>query len=129
TRTEAGESQLQWGRDGSLSWRSGNDWFRWSAGTGVAQAASIRAEDAPDKAPKADGLRERQLRYSQALRTERERREETRAQAEAWRSEDATRAPAPAYLGKDVEIQGSAMSPDGRWLLVATQAKGFDAGQ
>ena len=129
TRTEAGEAQLQWGRDGSLTWRSGSDWFRWTAGGGVAQAASARAEDAPGTAPKADDLRERQLRYIETLRTERDRREEMRTQAEAWRSADATRAPAPAYLGKDVEIQGSALSPDGRWLFVATQAKGADAGQ
>src|SRR5690606_6031407 len=57
TRTEAGESQLQWGRDGSLSWRSGNDWFRWTTASGVGQAASLKAEDAPGTAPKPDDLR------------------------------------------------------------------------
>ncbi len=129
TRTEGGESQLQWGRDGSLSWRSGNDWFRWTAANGVGQAASLKAEDAPGTAPKPDALRERQLRYIETLRTERERREELRTQAETWRSEDPSRAPAPAWLGKDVEIQGSAMSPDGRWLLAVTQAKGAETGQ
>ncbi|MEN1941316.1 S9 family peptidase [Luteimonas sp. MJ246] len=129
TRTEAGESQLQWGRDGSLSWRSGNDWFRWTTAGGVGQAASLRAEDAPGTPPKADALRERQLRYIETLRTERERREEMRTQAEAWRSADPSRAPAAAYLGKDVDIQGSALSPDGRWLFAVTQAKGADAGQ
>src|SRR5690606_41226280 len=95
TRTEAGDSQLQWGRDGSLSWRSGNDWYRWTASGGVGQAASLKAEDAPGTPPKADALRERQLRYIETLRTERERREELRTQAEAWRSDDPTRAPAP----------------------------------
>src|SRR5690606_10200314 len=44
TRTEAAESQLQWGRDGSLAWRSGNDWFRWTAANGAGQAASLKAE-------------------------------------------------------------------------------------
>src|SRR5690606_31618466 len=129
TRTEGGESQLQWGRDGSLSWRSGNDWFRWTPTTGVGQAASLKAEDAPGTAPKPDALRERQLRYIETLRTERERREEMRTQAEAWRSADPSRTPAAAYLGKDVEIQGSALSPDGRWLFAVTQAKGAEAGQ
>ncbi|MGY1458555.1 prolyl oligopeptidase family serine peptidase [Luteimonas sp. A534] len=129
TRTEAGESQLQWGRDGSLSWRSGNDWFRWTAGSGVGQAASLKAEDAPGTPPKADDLRERQLRYIETLRTERDRRDELRTQAEAWRSADPSRTPAPAFLGKDVELQGSALSPDGRWLFAVTQAKGADAGQ
>ena len=129
TRTEAGEAQLQWGRDGSLSWRSGNDWYRWTPAGGVAQAASLKAEDAPGTPPKADALRERQLRYIRTLRTERERREEVRAQGEAWRAADPTRPPAPAWLGKDVEIQGSALSPDGRWLFAVTQAKGAEAGQ
>ena len=32
------------------------------------------------------------------------------------------------YLGKEVEIADSALSPDGRWLLVVTTAKGADAG-
>src|SRR5690606_41069588 len=121
--TEAGEAQLQWSRDGALVWRSGQDWFRWTAAAGVGQAASGRAEDGPGKPPAADELRDRQLRYIQTLRVERERRDEQRAQAEAWRRADPSRAPAPAYLGKDVEIQGSALSPDGRWLFVATQPK------
>ena len=46
-----------------------------------------------------------------------------------WRTADPTRAPAPVYLGDDVEIVDSALSPDGRWLLVVTTAKGADAGQ
>jgi dipeptidyl aminopeptidase/acylaminoacyl peptidase len=33
------------------------------------------------------------------------------------------------YLGEEVEIVDSAMSPDARWLLVATQKKGAEAGQ
>src|SRR3546814_10209199 len=32
-------------------------------------------------------------------------------------------------LGKDVTIQSTVMSPDGRWLLVVTQAKDADAGK
>src|SRR3546814_1566432 len=31
TRTDAGESRPQWGSDGALVWRAGNDWFRWTA--------------------------------------------------------------------------------------------------
>ena len=129
TRTEGSETQLQWGRDGALAWRSGQDWFRWTAAAGVGQAASLKAEDDPGKPPKADDLRERQLRYSEALREERARRDGQREQAEAWRRADASRAPAPVYLGKDVEIVGSALSPDGRWLLAVTTPKDADAGQ
>ena len=121
-------SQLQWSRDGALVWRSGNGWYRWN-GRDVAQAALLKAEDAPGTAPKADDLRERQLRLIDTLKDDRARRDAQREQEQAWRRADATRAPAPVYLGKGVEIADSALSPDGRWLLVTTTPKGADAGQ
>ncbi len=129
TRTEAQESRPQWSRDGALVWRAGNDWYRWTAALGVVQASNLQAVDDPAKAPPADDLRDRQLRLIETLKTDRDRREAARAQELAWRRADPTRAPLPAYLGKNVEIADSALSPDGRWLLVVTTAKGADAGQ
>jgi dipeptidyl aminopeptidase/acylaminoacyl peptidase len=129
TRTEAQESRPQWSRDGALVWRAGNDWYRWTAALGVVQASNLQATDDPAKAPPADDLRDRQLRLIETLKTDRDRREAARAQELAWRRADPTRAPLPAYLGKNVEIADSALSPDGRWLLVVTTAKGADAGQ
>jgi dipeptidyl aminopeptidase/acylaminoacyl peptidase len=129
TRTDADEAQLQWGRDGALVWRSGQDWFHWTVQNGVTQAASLKAEDDPAKPPEADDLRDRQLRTIATLRTERERRDAQRTQDEAWRRADPSRAPAPVYLGKDVAIAGSALSPDGRWLLAVTAPKDGDEGQ
>jgi dipeptidyl aminopeptidase/acylaminoacyl peptidase len=129
TRTDAGESRPQWGSDGSLVWRSGNDWFRWTARGGTAQASLLKAEDDPAKAPKADDLRDRQLRLIETLKDDRARRDAVREQDEQWRRADPTRAPAPAYLGADVEIVDSALSPDGRWLVAVTQAKDADGGQ
>ncbi len=127
TRTIDRETRPQWGRDGGLVWRVGDAWYRWD-GRNVVQAALLKAEDAPDKAPKADDLRERQLRLIDTLRIDRDRREAARKQDEAWRLADKTRAPAPIYLGKGVTIADSALSPDGRWLLVATTEKGADTG-
>lgn len=129
TRTEAQESRPQWSRDGGLVWRAGNEWSRWTAATGVLQAANVQAADDPAKPPAADDLRDRQLRLIETLRTDRERREAAREQELAWRRADPSRAPAPVYLGKNVEIGDSALSPDGRWLLVVTSAKGADGGQ
>ncbi|MFS8138813.1 MAG: DPP IV N-terminal domain-containing protein, partial [Thermomonas sp.] len=127
TRTLDRETRPQWSRDGGLVWRVGEAWYRWD-GRNVVQAALLKAEDAPGKAPKADDLRERQLRLIDTLRNDRDRREAARKQDEAWRVADKTRAPAPIYLGKDVAIADSALSPDGRWLLIATTEKGADAG-
>ena len=129
TRSNDQEGQPQWGSDGGLVWRVSNQWYRWTQATGVAQAAVIEAAKAPGTPPEADDLRERQLRLLDTLRTDRERREAAREQREAWRAADPTRAPAPVYLGDEVEISDSALSPDGRWLLVVTTAKGADAGQ
>ena len=129
TRSNDDDAQPQWASDGGLVWRVSNQWFRWTPATGVAQAAVIKAEDEPGKVPAADDLRDRQLRLLDTLRSDRERREAAREQREAWRIADPTRAPAPVYLGDKVEIADSALSPDGRWLLVVTIAKDADAGQ
>ncbi len=129
TRSEAQESRPQWSRDGGLVWRADNDWFRWTVANGVTQAANVQAADDPGKAPAADDLRDRQLRLIETLKNDRDRREAARKQEQTWRVVDPTRAPAPVYLGKHVEIANSALSPDGRWLLVVTTVKGADAGQ
>ena len=128
TRDNTTATRLQWSHDGGLIWAQGPAWYRWD-GRAVAVAAQLKAEDAPSTAPKADDLRDRQLRLSDTLRDDRARRDANREQMEAMRKADPTRAPAPVYLGKDVEVADSALSPDGRWLLVVTTAKGADAGQ
>ncbi|MEF9979520.1 MAG: DPP IV N-terminal domain-containing protein, partial [Thermomonas sp.] len=127
TRSGGDAGRLQWSRDGALTWRSGPAWQRWD-GRVITEAASPKAEDAPSTTPKADDLRDRQLRLIATLKDDRARRDAAREQAEAWRSADPTRAPAPIYLSKDVDIVDSALSPDGAWLLVATTAKGADTG-
>lgn len=136
TRTEASESRPQWSAEGNLVFRVENDWFQWSSqgdaqgrAAGVSQAALVRAEKDPAAPPEADDLRERQLAIFETLRTERARREAVREQNEAWRSSDPTRAPATTYLGEEVEIIDSALSPDAKWLLVVTQTKDAKAGQ
>ena len=128
TRDNQAASRLQWGSSGALVWRAGEAWYRWD-GRGVAQAAVAKAEDAPGTPPKADDLRDRQLRLIATLKDDRARRDAARVQADDWRKADPTRAPAPVYLGKGVEIADTALSPDGRWLLAVTREKGADGGR
>jgi dipeptidyl aminopeptidase/acylaminoacyl peptidase len=127
TRSNDEEARPQWSSDGSLVWRVGNDWFRWDK-RDVSQAAVIKAEDDPAKPPKPDDLRDRQLRLIETLKDDRARREAAREQGEAWCRADPSCAPPPVYLGKDVSVADSALSPDGRWLLVVTSPKDGDAG-
>lgn len=128
TRDLAAAARLQWSQDGALIWQQGADWYRWD-GRMVSLAAAPRASDAPGKPPKADELRERQLRLIDTLREERQRRDALREQQQAWQAADASRAAAAIHLGADVDIEDSALSPDGRWLLVITRAKNADTGQ
>ncbi|WP_240125724.1 prolyl oligopeptidase family serine peptidase [Thermomonas alba] len=127
SRGLGGASRLQWGSAG-LVWQADGRWYRWD-GALITQAAQARAEDAPGTPLPADALREQQLRLIDTLRRDRETRDAARLQAEAWQRQDPTRAPAPVYLGKDVQIADSALSPDGRWLLVVTSPKGADGGR
>jgi len=129
TRSAGAEAQPRFAADGGVIWRSGHDWFHWTAGGGTAQVAVLRAEKDPAAAPAADALREQQLRTLATLRRDREQREALRRQEEAWQRADASRAPRPAYLGDDVEIVDSSLSPDARHLLVVTRRKGADAGR
>ena len=130
TRGESNAASPLWGIDGALVWRVGNDrWYRWTAARGVTEAAVVKTQDHPGKAPKADELREHQMRLFETLRAERAAREAQRMQEQDWQREDPSRAPPPVYLGSDVSLAGSALSPDGRWLLAATTAKGAEAGQ
>ncbi|GAB2627280.1 S9 family peptidase [Novilysobacter erysipheiresistens] len=129
SRTDQAESRPQWSAAGNLVFRAGNDWFQWRAGQGSSQAALVKAEKDPAAEPKPDDLRERQLRLIETLAEERARREAAREQNEAWRAADPSRAPLPAYLGDEVTIVDSALSPDAKWLLVVTEAKGADAGK
>lgn len=130
TRSDDNAASPLWGSDGALVWRVGHDrWYRWTAEGGVVQAAMLKTRDKPGKAPAADQLREHQMRLFDTLRTERAQREAQRTQQQDWQREDPSRAPPPVYLGSDVTLAGSALSPDGRWVLAATTAKNADRGQ
>lgn len=129
TQTVVDESRPQWGSDGGLVWRADNDWFRWTARDGVAQASNLKAEDDPAKPPEDDDLRDRQLRLFETLADDRARRDAVREQDQARQRDNPGRAPLPVWLGKDVEIIDSALSPDGRWLVAVTQKKDAEGGQ
>jgi dipeptidyl aminopeptidase/acylaminoacyl peptidase len=131
TRSEDTAADARFGADGrSVVWREGNDWFRWSPETLLVQTMALpRAAKDPAAPPEADSLRDHQLRLSAALALEKKNRETLRDQAEADRRADPTRAPAPVFLGDKVEIADTAMSPDGRWLLVSTTDKDAKAGR
>ncbi len=120
----------QYSADGrSIQFRSGDDWYAWNrADRIVAPVAVVRAAKDPN-AQDADALRDMQLRLIATLKRQKDEREALRAHAEELRRADPTRAPGPVYLGDKLAIVNSALSPDGRWLLVVTGPKDGDKGR
>jgi dipeptidyl aminopeptidase/acylaminoacyl peptidase len=132
TRTPQNEAAPQFSMDGRLlSFRVGNDWYVHDFGGGVTTpAAIVEAEKDPDAPPKPDDLRDMQMRTFSTLKRLHDESEINKKHARDLRNADATRAAAPFYLGEDVIIRDTELSPDARWLLVVTSpkaaAKGFE---
>ncbi|MEO6966942.1 MAG: prolyl oligopeptidase family serine peptidase [Rhodanobacteraceae bacterium] len=124
TSDDADKSSLQFSADGHvLSWRQRWNWYAYDLGSGVAAAAAIvKSEDDPaDKNP--DQLGRLQLDLFSTLRQDKADKKARRERDRNLDMLDPTRASAPFYLGDDVSIVGTSLSPDARWLLVITQPK------
>ena len=130
TQTTEKETSPQFSADGrALQFRVDNDWFSHDIASGVTgPAAILRAEKDPDS-KKPDDLGELQLRLFSTLREIRDDREAKKASEESFRKGDPTRTPLPFYLGDDVAIDGTSLSPDGRHLVVVTKPKSYDEGK
>jgi dipeptidyl aminopeptidase/acylaminoacyl peptidase len=131
TRGLAGVSAPQFSADGRfLQFRSGNEWYVHDFANGLTTAAAVvRADKSPDAAPAADGLRELQLRTFTTLKRLQDQKDFARKYEEDQRRLDPTRAAVPYYLGDDVKIRDTELSPNGRWLLVITEPKTYDKGR
>ncbi|MFZ1392024.1 MAG: prolyl oligopeptidase family serine peptidase [Dokdonella sp.] len=130
TRTPQGESSPQFSADDrAIQFRVDNDWFVHDLASGVTGPAAILSAEKDPQDSKPDDLGELQLRLFSTLRTIKEGRDASKSNDEAFRKQDPTRSPLPFYLGDDVKIEGSALAPDGRHLLVVTTPKGHDNGK
>ncbi len=117
--------------DGRLvTFRTGNDWLVHDLTSGVTgTAATLKAEKDPDAKPAPDDLREMQLRTFSTLKKLHDDKDARRAQAEALRKADPTRAPSPFWLGDEVKLLDADLSPDARWMLIVTAPKKRDEGK
>ena len=131
TRGSSGLQAPQYSADGkNIQFRVNHEWLSWNrADRLVSPIVALRATKDPAAAPDADALRELQLRLITTLKRQKEDRDAIRDRAEEERRADATRAPAPVYLGEKVVIEGSALSPDGRYAIAVTVAKGGEKGR
>ncbi len=130
TRSEVAEAAPAFMADGRVMYRAGADWIVHDLATGLAgPIAVLKAEKDPAEAPKTDELRDMQLRLISTLAREKAWREAQAAREAELRRGLSTRIAPPVYLGDTVTIADSALSPDGRWMLVVTQPKGSEPGR
>jgi dipeptidyl aminopeptidase/acylaminoacyl peptidase len=131
TRSPLPKADLHFSADGRLlSFRVDNDWFAHDFGSGVTTpAAIVKAEKDPNAPPAADDLRDMQFRTFSTLKRLHDEKEAARLHDEELQKGDVTRPVLPFYLGDEVVIRGTGLSPDARWLMVVTEAKSHVKGR
>ncbi|MFL6232226.1 MAG: S9 family peptidase [Thermoanaerobaculia bacterium] len=128
TRTEEAESDVHFLADGRRIWfHRGTDVFIYDLDSGVTvQAADLKlAKDPAEKDPKF--LAEQQTRLFDVIRQKQEQEKREREEDKSLRKTDPSRAPLPWYLGKEVQIESTSLSPSGDWLAVVTAPKQDEA--
>ncbi len=95
------------------------------------QPADLQAADDPDKKKDEDAayLKSQQERLFDIVKERKRRQGEAKEREKAERDADPTRAPRPRYLGADMEVRDSSLSPDGRWMLVRLAKTGSPEGR
>lgn len=101
--------------------------------TGIeTQPADLRAADEPDDKKddkkKEDFLAAQQERLFETIRERKQEREAAQERRKRETEADTTRLK-PWYLGKGIDIRGTDLSPDGRWMLVQTARSGAKSGR
>jgi dipeptidyl aminopeptidase/acylaminoacyl peptidase len=115
---------------GGLIWHVGDTWYRYRFDQRLTETViALKAQKDPNAAEKPDAFRDMQLRLFETLGREKRAHDEQKVQDQALRSADPTRARPPVYLGEDVAIQSSSLSPGGRWVIAAVAPKDGDTGR
>ncbi len=131
TRTAAAESNPWFMADGRrVAFERDQQFFVFDPATGlIEQLTDTRFEKDPGDEGDFDVLEAHQERlYEQLRKAERDAREARERSDDLYRL-DANLPPAPVYFGDEVELEGQSLSPAGRWLIVVTSRKDFDAGK
>ncbi|HET6724417.1 MAG TPA: prolyl oligopeptidase family serine peptidase [Gammaproteobacteria bacterium] len=92
--------------------------------------ANLQLSDAPDAPPgQYDYAHADPLRIFKSLQKKKADAKAEREQARTLADADSTRAGAPFYLGDNVKLVYRSLSPNGRWLLLVTEPKGYNEGK
>jgi Tol biopolymer transport system component len=131
TRTSEQESSPFFMADGKrVAFQRDGVWLlRDLEGDLEAQAADLRLEKDPEAKDDPTFLTDQQLRLFDVLQRKKSVRDADRAEAKAEQSADPTRPPLPFYLGADLELLDSALSPSGKYLIASIGKKQRDEGK
>jgi dipeptidyl aminopeptidase/acylaminoacyl peptidase len=113
-----------------VQWHEDKDIYVYDLNSGVTSlAADVELKDDPAKPvdPK-NYLEAEQPRLFDFLADAKANKQAQAEQKAAERSADPDQVAAPWYLGTKLTIAASSLSPDGRWLVLVTQAKSYEDG-
>ncbi|GAB4190674.1 MAG: S9 family peptidase [Wenzhouxiangellaceae bacterium] len=130
SRTAAIERRPRFSSDGKrVFYVSDGNWWGYDLQQGLNYPiADLRFSDDPDEAEE-DELRDMQLRLFATLQQQQQDQQRVREHQLEAAQADHNRAPAPWYLGDDYSLEGTELSPDGRWLLLALSKAGASEGR
>lgn len=125
TRTAAREEDPRFLADGRrVSFRVEDDVFVFDLATGLLyQPAELKLAKNPEDEDDPTFLTDQQKRLFEVIQEKRRREKLARDEDRAARAADPTRAPLPFYLGEEVTIEHTDLSPSGDWLLAVTAPK------
>jgi len=130
TRTTEAESSPRFSSDSrSLQYRQGNNWFVYDIAAGVSAPAAVLRFSEDPQAKQPDALGAQQLQMFKSLRENKSDKDAQRTRDDELIAADPGRAPKPIYLGDSSELADAELSPDGHWMLVVTQPKGYKPGK
>jgi len=131
TRTAAVESEPMFmADDRRIAFQRDGQMFISDPAAGLTeQVTNIRFENDPADEEDFDVLQTHQERLYRQLREAKEDEAEARERSDSLYELDKALGAAPIYMGDENSSQGQTMSPNGRWHVVITASKNFDAGK
>jgi dipeptidyl aminopeptidase/acylaminoacyl peptidase len=125
TRLDGAEADPHFLADGRRIWfHRGTDVFVYDVESGLlSQPAVLKLDKDPaEKTP--TFLEEQQTRLFDVIRQKQDREKREREEDRALSAADPSRTPSPWYLGKEVKVVETSLSPAGDWLAVVLAPKG-----
>ena len=113
-----------------IQWHEDTDIYTYDLNSGITSlSADLQLMDDPSKPqPPKDYLQAEQTRLFQALSDKQADKQAQVEQQAARHGADPTHVSAPWFLGDKIKIAQSALSPNGRWLVLVTQDKDYTDG-